>query len=1056
MKSEDKEMQNRLFSRMRQEFGERGVYAVEMLQTAERLLEQTEQAPRQASAAAYCIRQAAVEIFQKERNSGDSWRVVSRDAVDAKRRFIDSPNPKDDLPDLLSAVDRLAKIHDDDTTHQGRLREAIKFMTGDDPLTGESSPLKEHQGLIEALYMPMHDVKDQSGAEDVRAHYNRAIHTLARILLPSNRQEVIAQLAELHEPQSADAKRLKEVMVSPNDFDYFASRMKSAAWFKVMDRDMLKPPSGSSPWLVRHIVSNLKDEHLDAFISLVNEYWDDWTADEAGLDGMGFVGFRLGDHGLPFLAKALEKKPESRPLCGFAALAYSRTTPSNPWIAKLADLLLNPASALDDYNRTDTIPTRLVDGMNRSSSEERIAILVFKLAMWLECRDLGYLPSPIADIDRNAPPVTNGIVRGLCDALKKGRSLGMPTLDLVGQIARLPEHIRSRFEAWLYSHADDVDCSTLVDFVVSSCRSRHPAGEDVLLLDRLGRQCTEELSAKVAGAIGSPPDPEEVDGIMRRDGRHEDDLRRILWAATIGDGINLPGWEPCLKILGKRGWNRDSISHPVYVSVGSESPFGREEFDSTDPYAMAAKIKVWRPDAERSLGSAIAIDIANELEDAVKSNPDRWAEDPVRMIKILQHPTYVAGYFRGLARSEDSLDPHADKLIRATGLAVMHPWPAIPLGSLPYEYDPDWQNADNAGIDLIGAIARKNARLSEESLSDAWGLVLTAATGRPVEPLENADPEAEPETDSKDHMQTAINRPRTNALQVALYLIQYVKNRNGVVPEAVLAMLTGALRLTGQDGAEHRAILASRTAFLRSALPDWFEQNERILFGKEAPGNLAQVSFDMHLGWDHPDKAILEKYRNEVLGAIERGIKRAMDRLLLGMFWDIDGYDPKSIAACLTEMGSKYVSLAGEHMAAILSIKDNAGSIPHGVSLWKCVLDSSPKLEALAGYGRWADVSALDQELWESLTLRTCKQTHGKLDRAGDVAKRIGSAHTVTDTGLKILKLLIQANPDYLDRYMVAENALNALRRSKDAAGMQESWNLLHEAMWERGFHQDV
>ena len=33
---------------------------------------------------------------------------------------------------------------------------------------------------------------------------------------------------------------------------------------------------------------------------------------------------------------------------------------------------------------------------------------------------------------------------------------------------------------------------------------------------------------------------------------------------------------------------------------------------------------------------------------------------------------------------------------------------------------------------------------------------------------------------------------------------------------------------------------------------------------------------------------------------------------------------------------------------------------------------------------------------------------------------------------------------------MVAENALNALRRSKDAARMQESWNLLREAMWER------
>ena len=68
-----------------------------------------------------------------------------RGIVEAKRRFKDSPNPTDELPDLLSAVDRLAKIHDDDTTNQGRLRTAIKFMTGDDPLAGEISPLKGYQ-----------------------------------------------------------------------------------------------------------------------------------------------------------------------------------------------------------------------------------------------------------------------------------------------------------------------------------------------------------------------------------------------------------------------------------------------------------------------------------------------------------------------------------------------------------------------------------------------------------------------------------------------------------------------------------------------------------------------------------------------------------------------------------------------------------------------------------------------------------------------------------------------------------------------------------------------
>ena len=1049
-------MQNRLFSRMKQEFGERGVYAVEMFQTAERLLEQTKQAPRQASAAAYCIRQAVVEIFGREMDDRESWRVVSGEVVEAKRRFKDSPNPTDKLLDLLSAVDKLAEIHEGDTTHQGRLRDAIRYMTGGDSLAGESSSPEEYQGLIKDLYTPVHDTKAQNDAETVRMYYNRAVCILARILLPSTRQEKIAQLAELDEPQSSDARRLKEIMVSPNDFDYFASRMKSATWFKVMDRDMLKPPSDISPWLVHHIVSNLKAEHLDAFISLVNENWDDWTVDRAGLDGMGFVGFRLGDRGLPFLVKALQKKPESKTLCSFAALAYSRTEPSNPCIVKMADILLNPDSAAGGYDVTDIIPVTLVDGMDSSSAEERIKILVFKTAMWLECRDVGHIPGSVADMNRNVPPVTNGVIRGLCDALRKGRILGVSTPDLVEHIARLPENMKSRLKAWLYSCADDVDCSTMVNFVACSCRRRHPTDDDILLLDQLGQRCTEELSAKVGGAIGNPPDIEYVEGIMRRDNLHEDDLRRIRWAIAIGDRIRLQEWEPCLEILGKRDWNRDSISRPVYVPIGSESPFRQEEFDSTEPYAMAAKIAAWRPDAKRSLGYASAVDIAYALEDAVKSNPDRWVKEPVKMIAILEHPMYVAGYFKGLARSKGSLDPHADKLIRAVKLVAMHLGPAIPLGTLPFEYDPNWNNADDAGIELIGTIARKNAKLSEGSLSDAWRLVLAAAIRRPVKPPENADSEAKPDSDLRDYLQAAINRHHTNALEAALDLIQYVKNGNGVVPESVLAMLTEMLHLTGEDGAEHRAILASHTVFLRSALPDWFEQNERILFGKGAPRNLAQVSFDMHLMWDRPDEAMLEKYRNDVLSAVKRDAKGAMDRLLLGMFWEINGYDPRTIAACLAEMGSKYVSLAGERVAAILSNKDDADSIRHGVSLWKCVLDSSPKPEALAGYGRWTDVSALDQDLWECLTMRTCEQAHGKLDWAGDVAKRIGSTRIVTDTGLKILKLLIQANLDYLERHMVAKNARNALRRTKDVAGMQESWNLLCEAMWERGFHQDT
>ena len=102
-------------------------------------------------------------------------------------------------------------------------------------------------------------------------------------------------------------------------------------------------------------------------------------------------------------------------------------------------------------------------------------------------------------------------------------------------------------------------------------------------------------------------------------------------------------------------------------------------------------------------------------------------------------------------------------------------------------------------------------------------------------------------------MLDAINNPRTNAIQTMLYLIHYAKNSNRDVPKEALNVLTDALRLTGMDGAEHRAILASHTKLLHSCLPDWFEQNEPLLFGSKAPENLAQLSLDMHLKWEASD-----------------------------------------------------------------------------------------------------------------------------------------------------------------------------------------------------------
>ena len=1059
--SDDKSIKSRLFEKMKQEYGDNGTYACAMLEIAEHLLERVEQTPVPALVAAHCIRQAVREIFQSGTRPKNSWYDVSRDVTNTKNSFKDAKKPTGkELQDLYDAIEEMAVFHSGDTVHQARLKESIRLRAGLDPLTGKNSMLKVYNDIIAEMSRLAHDVpeKEHDDTSTVRMYYGMAIDILATILLPAERRNEIIRLAELPEPRNTDARRLKECFMSPNDYGWFAKHIRNPVWFRMMDGDMLKPPSDYSPWLLRYIVHYLKEEHVEAFVLLIQENLNDWAESDAGSEELCFVAFRLGERGLPSLLELLQRNHKSVRICSYASRAYSKTDASNSLIPKLADILLKPDSGLGDYDMTNVVPVKLVDGMDLASSEERIKILIFKIRNLLKSGAPFYIHrfQRIANLDRRGPYVTNTLIAHLRDALRNGRRLGNPTLLLIGWLDTLPEELKSRFVAWLYSEAEDVDCSSLAEFVVAGCRSRDLTGDDISLLDRLARRCDVEIiAARLADAIGTAPDADELKNIKHQTDQRREDRRRILWAVAMGNGIRLPGWEEILETLDERGMNRASMRPPeIHTSIGPTSPFEQEDFDSEDPYYMAGKIASWRPTDQGGPNPPSALGICRNLEDDVKRSPDKWVKDPVRMVETLKHPTYVAGFFRGLAHVGDSLDAYADRLVQSIQLAHRHPWSVVPLDSSPLEFDSDWQNADMAGIDLIGSLAEKNARLSDESLSVAWEIVCSVAVGSEPKPKETSEWGGERAVSSKDPMLDAINNSRTNAIQTMLYLIYYAKNDNRDVPKEALNVLTDALRLTGMDGAEHRAILASHTKLLHSCLPGWFEQNEPLLFGSKAPENLAQLSLDMHLRWETPDGGILEGYKDGVLDAVRRDIKYAMDCLLLGMFWEIDGYDPQSLATNLGKLGPKYVSLAGECAARLLNNDMNTDRIQRGVDLWTNVLDLSLDPEAFAGYGWWADVGSLDQGPWESLTLRTCRQAGVKLDWAWNVAKRIGAANVITEAGLKILKSLIQSELQPLDLDLVVKHAWTALDKSEGDEKIRNSRNSLRDALLDKGHYK--
>ena len=128
----------RLSKIMIQEYGERGVYTVEMLETAKYLLELPRQPPHLATAVASCIRQAVIEIFQAAKDNGERWSIISRQVVDASRCLdMNPPYVEKDIQHLRDTISKLEDFHKRDTTHQTRLRTAIRNRVGREPPTGD-------------------------------------------------------------------------------------------------------------------------------------------------------------------------------------------------------------------------------------------------------------------------------------------------------------------------------------------------------------------------------------------------------------------------------------------------------------------------------------------------------------------------------------------------------------------------------------------------------------------------------------------------------------------------------------------------------------------------------------------------------------------------------------------------------------------------------------------------------------------------------------------------------------------------------------------------------
>jgi hypothetical protein len=1043
-----------LFQCLKADFGGFGDRAVSFLVTARQLLgvAQDIDVPRLPEAAIYCVREALKEIPLSMQADQDrpSWRKASRDVVAGRDRFLTARGvPGSDesgaLDELLQSITALEAIHDQSGIHQERLISLMVARSGTPPLSADVDPVSEYQILITRADNALHSSASLDLAISI---LESTLALLARLFLPPDvRFPETDALALLPTPSRGDAETLVSFISTPVHLDRFFRKAISGDWLFLLDPSGVAATPASGPWPVLHMVDRLTDGEREKLSRWLRREFESNKRDADRCRYLTQAALKLPT-GRPLLLDILHQHPGDQSIARQAAWSLNDAAPDSEFVVELADLLLSTSSGLGDH--IDGVTDRLVAGVNRNNWSSRIELLTYKLRP-LSSDEMtriitlgeraGSISEPLGLYSQERFPI---LLQALTRAVATASRLGVSTAELENCLGGLPDDIRSRIEPWLLGIGTDVTNGLIIERLSGFISMRYPLGDDLALIDRV--VTNEDPDAFVdswRNALGAPPTPAAVAANLRKEGPSVERWVQVrAWSAVLPSDV-FQDWSGALDVL--RGAfgpiSRSALEVRTRVTGASgTSPISSGQINEMSVANAAQSISEWRPDPAQFLVSARELGRAMEFD--IGERVDEWTENPVQVVSILHHPTYIAHYFIGVALSSDLASANVDGILDALSVTAEHPWDVSALGTNAFEYDQDWSGVDEAAITLVKRLADADV-LDSERFKPAWNFVLGAIRDRSKEAafsIETVGP-----------LESAINRPWPRALEAMFSLMASEYRVSGTFRDEALVVLEDLLALDGTDGTHARAVIAARYAFLHFVATDWTVEHDEQLFGEQAPGGLGQLTVDQVLIWSRPHPWILEHRRSGIIDATSRGLERGLYALLLGMLWGVEGYEPGEVFGVVRELGASIVSQSGEHLGRMLM--DDSSDRQHvdrGVAFWQiAIADGSP---SLTGFGWWSEVLTLDHSKWLNLTKETVARTRGDIDWSDKVASR--SATPPSRSGFEILLGLIMGLPDAWHRDRVMGIAAKALGESDPELRASDEYRRLRQALLERGLYE--
>lgn len=1035
------------------EFGDHGERAVGFLRTAHALLslDSTIVLPRLPETITYCLREAMKTIPASEPlGGGGLWRTASRAVSDARRRYelvkdVPGEDTQGALSDLLAAIDDLDLVYSQEGIHERRLITIMVNRTGALPVASGTAPIQAYQDLLRELDEALHGDSTMARALEL---WDRCATILRQLFLPPELRHLeLESLAAIESPSADEVERLLPLIAGPNHLRHFLSRITSPQWLGMLiDTGILDPPAETGPWPVFAAVDRLAPDHGPTVAAWLATMYDRRPADAAGAWFVTRAAVDVGSEAAGVVLRAMRDHGSVAEIAALGTRAIEKLEPQSQIVEEFADVLLNEAP-WSAAHYVDPVVERFVAGTAESTAARRLQLLCWKLrsaalsdqgsARWFAYERAG----SVADwTDDGRDDRFTVLLQALVEIIRRARAW-LSTDDILAAIDSLPTKVSGRLRAWVLSTAADVGVDRLIDELTAAIAERDPTGDDLPILDHVVTEAgVGDFAEKCMIALGPAPAVVEVAQRLASHELPEAWLRAYHWTGLLPQAAIGPWEQPAAVIAGAYGRpGRETLEKRSRVEVESgRSPMSMEELQALPVADAVDRIADWRPDASQWLVSAR--ELARTLEAVVKAETGPWIESPVRIATELRHPTYIHHYLRGVADAikEGARAPIA-QLLDVIGLVRAHPWGVEALGRDDFDYDHDWNGAEQAAVDVLKAMADKDLGFAERD-DEVWSVLADEARNRATS--------SGIISGALDPLGSAINRRCTRALEAVLSFMAQEFRLTGAARPAAFELLEEALGLEGSDGAEHRAIIATRLGFLRHIAPQWVDGVADLVFGDAAPPGLAQVTADLAIKWGRPNRWLFERYRSLLRDAVSRGVDHALDHLMIAMLWMITGYSVEENIAFLRQT-PPLLSDAGKVLGRLLRHDDaDEAHIAMAVRFWDAA-NATADANALAGFGWLAEVDQLDADRWANRTLATLAVTGGRIDWSQKVAERAASLKP-SRTTLAIMNSLIRGASDEWDRRGNIERAVELIGAADELAGTPD-YERLRTTLLERG-----